>query len=132
MKRNRRGMTLLEILVVLAILGIMAAAIAVGVINAFERAKIKNTSTSALTLRQIVVGQRLMDETSCPTIESLRKSAAIDAASKTVDEWNHPFSIVCEDTGEIRITSAGPDGHLGTADDIRAPEPPVARNDPRD
>jgi len=53
----------------------------------------------------------------CPTAEILRRDNAIDPASKLTDSWSHPFQITCEGN-KVTVTSAGPDGRFGTADDI--------------
>lgn len=116
-----RGLSLIEILVVLAIIGLIGSMVAFGVIPQMERARINTTMQSALTLRNIVINHRLLSTAGCPTIEELRAASAIDAASKTVDAWEEPFAIRCEDTGEIHVTSSGPDRKFGTDDDIHAP-----------
>lgn len=54
----------------------------------------------------------------CPTISELIESRTLDDADRTEDAWGNRFRIVCEGAAP-RVVSAGPDGHLGTADDVR-------------
>jgi hypothetical protein len=35
-----------------------------------------------------------------------------------LDAWGHPLSAIRVDIETVRLASAGPDGKLGTADDI--------------
>ena len=48
-----RGMTLIEILVVITILGIIAAAVAVNVVGQLDEAKVKQARTDLLSLIHI-------------------------------------------------------------------------------
>jgi len=56
----------------------------------------------------------------CPTISELIESRALDDADRTEDAWGNRFRIVCDGPAP-RVVSAGPDGHMGTADDVRMP-----------
>ena len=125
-KRGRaRGVTLIEILVVIGIMALIAGAVAFGVLPAWERAQIKTTQQNAIALRGVAVGHRIqVASADCPTIEAMRASQLLDRASKTTDAWDQPYRIVCAEDGEITVLSPGPDRKLGTADDIAAPPPP--------
>ncbi|WXA94920.1 type II secretion system GspH family protein [Pendulispora brunnea] len=112
-------MTLIEILVVLAILSLISGAIGFHVLNKYVEAKVAMTEQNAKALRQAVLSYRLTAD-GCPSVETLRQSV-IDTASKALDAWDQPFLIVCEESGEIRVSSAGPDRKHGTSDDIQAP-----------
>lgn len=48
-----RGVTLIEILIVLAIIGLIAGGIAVCAIPKFEQARVDSTRTSAMALHQV-------------------------------------------------------------------------------
>ena len=117
-----RGVTLIEILIVLAIVGLIAGGVAVAVFPKFTEAQIKTTKTSAMELRRATETWRATHASDqCPTLEDLRKDKAVDSASKLSDAWDDPFKIVCEED-ETVVTSFGHDKKEGTADDIHVPE----------
>ncbi|WP_394835004.1 type II secretion system GspH family protein [Pendulispora rubella] len=120
-RRGARGVTLIEILVVLAILSLISGIVGFHVLNEYIRAQIVATEQNAKALRNLVVAYRLTGPDACPSVETLRQFSIIDAASKTTDAWDQSFLIVCEEAGEIRVSSAGPDRKHGTPDDIQAP-----------
>lgn len=55
----------------------------------------------------------------CPTTEDLIKIKFVNEKVQTNDPWGQPYKIVCTEKEPV-VTSAGPDGKLGTADDIVA------------
>ncbi len=121
MKKHRvRGLSLIEILVVLAIVALVSGVIAFAVMPELERARIKTTAQSARALREAAMRWRMDRGDECPTVERLVADQAIDEASRTKDAWDKPFAIACED-GRIRVASAGPDKRENTPDDIRVP-----------
>ena len=125
-RRRARGYSLLEILVVLAIIALLSSVIGIAVYGHLLKARIEATRQSALKIRQTVVLYR-MDHAGdeCPTAESLKKAELIDPASKLTDAWDQPFTVTCGERGEVHVASGGPDKKLGTEDDIIAPEPPA-------
>jgi general secretion pathway protein G len=126
-RRRSRGLSLIEILVVLSIIALITSGIALVVIRHLETARIETTRTSARTLREAVRMWRMQDASSeCPTIDVLVRMQLVDSASKATDAWDKPFVIECSEQGDVTIASAGPDRQLGNADDIRVPEPPRA------
>jgi general secretion pathway protein G len=118
-----RGVTLIEILVVLAIVALVSAGIAIAAIRYLDHAKKETTRQSALTLRMVITTYRMQHADECPSIEQLVEAEAIDSVSKTKDAWEQAFKIECDDKGRITVASSGPDKKLGTEDDIRVPEP---------
>ena len=133
-RRPSRGMTLIEVLVVLGIVALISGVIAVAVIGHLERARIQTSRESARVIRGAVTSYRLNHATDeCPSIDLLVSSQEIDRASKTLDAWEKPFTIECDERGDATVVSAGPDKRVGTPDDIRVPEPPkpVAAGSPQ-
>jgi len=117
-----RGVTLIEVMIVVVIIGLISGGVAVAVLPRLKEASIKTTQTSARELRRAAEQWRGMRGGDlCPTIEVLRQEKAIDTASKITDAWDNPFKIICADD-ETTVMSAGPDKKEGTADDIRIPE----------
>jgi general secretion pathway protein G len=117
-----RGVTLIEILIVLAIVGLIAGGIAVFAIPKFKDAQIQTTKQSAQQLHTIAEGWHATHTQECPTAELLKKEKEIATTSNINDAWGKPFKIECLDDGDIVVTSFGPDGKENTADDIRVPE----------
>lgn len=117
-----RGVTLIEILIVLAIVGLIAGGIAVYAIPKFKQAQVDSTRTSAMALHTVAESWRLTNSAECPTAERLKAEKEISASSKTTDAWEQPFKIICEDD-EVTVVSFGPDKKEGTDDDIIVPEP---------
>jgi prepilin-type N-terminal cleavage/methylation domain-containing protein len=120
-----RGYSLLEILVVLAIIALLASVIGIAVYGHLVKARIETTRQSALAIRRTVVLYRMDRGDDCPNVEQLRQSELIDSASKTTDAWDGAFLVKCGERGEVHVSSAGPDKKHGTEDDIVAPEPPA-------
>jgi general secretion pathway protein G len=118
----KRGVTLIEVMIVVVILGLIAGGVAVAVFPRFKEGQVKTTRTSALELRRAVESWRGMKGgDTCPTIDMLKADKQIDTASKATDAWDQPFKISCEDDETI-VLSTGPDKKEGTSDDIRVPE----------
>lgn len=118
-----RGVTLIEVMIVVVILGLIAGGVAVAVLPRLQEAQIKTTRTSAMELRRAAETWRAAHASDdCPTAEILRSEKAIDTASKITDAWDDPFKIACEES-ETYVTSWGPDKKEGTKDDIKIPEP---------
>lgn len=117
----RRGVTLVEILIVLAIVGLIAGGIAVFAIPKFQQAQKDTTRNSAIALHQAAELWRTSHGTECPTAERLKAEKEIASTAKITDAWESPYKIICDDES-LTIVSFGPDKKEGTADDIRVPE----------
>ncbi len=118
-----RGMSLVEVMIVVVIIGLIASGAALGVFPKLKQAQVDTTKTGARTIRQAAEswrGAHAADE--CPTPKQLIEEKQLDTASKISDAWDQPFKILCEDD-ETFVTSGGPDKKEGTADDIKIPEP---------
>jgi general secretion pathway protein G len=91
-----RGVTLIEVMIVVVIIGLISGGVAVAVLPRLKEASIKTTQTSARELRRAAEQWRGMHASDlCPTIEVLRSDKAIDSASKMTDAWDNPFHIIC-------------------------------------
>lgn len=120
-RARARGVTLIEILIVLAIVGLIAGGIAVAVIPKFAQAQKETTRNSAKALQQVADLWRTTHPGECPTAQRLKSEKEIGSSSKVTDAWDTPFKIVCDDDTTV-VVSFGPDKKEGTADDIREPE----------
>ena len=118
-----RGVTLIEVMIVVTILGILSAGIAVAVTHQLHLAQIQTTTMNAKVLRPIAAMWR--DEhpgEDCPTPERLRRDKLLDVSSKLTDAWGGPYVILCE-ADETGVLSYGPDRRPDTEDDLREPDP---------
>src|ERR1700679_2238135 len=81
-----RGVTLIEVMIVVVILGLIASGVAVAVFPRFKEAQVKTTKTSAMELRRATEMWRgLHASDQCPSLEQLRTDKALDTASKLTD-----------------------------------------------
>ncbi len=116
-----RGVTLIEVMIVVVILGLIAGGVAVAVFPMLLKAKIGLTLTNASVVRTAASDWRSDHADECPTPRMLRDAELIDSASKLLDAWNTPFQIVCQERQTI-VISYGPD-KKESADDLVVPEP---------
>ncbi len=121
-RRARRGFSLLEIIVAIAIIGMLTAAVSVAVYKQNEDAKVRLTATNAETIRNgVKVWWVDHDSGSCPTLAALVTDGALDR-SKSIkgDAWHEPWIIRCRE-GDVSVVSKGPDKAPDTEDDIVVP-----------
>jgi prepilin-type N-terminal cleavage/methylation domain-containing protein len=120
-KRIARGVTLIEVLIVIAIMSLLSAAAAFAVISIWKDAQKSTAKLDAQLWRQQVGAWRMTHPSEeCPTVVRLRADKISDKQSNTLDPWGTQYSIVCEDD-DVTVISAGPDKKIGTPDDIVAP-----------
>lgn len=115
----QRGVTLVEVLIVVAIMGIIAGGAAYLVFPEYKKARIKTAVVGAGVIKQAAEVYRELESSSdaCPTIQDLVNAKKIDG-KKTEDPWGMTYKVKCEE-GEIRVVSPGNDRKEGTPDDVR-------------
>jgi general secretion pathway protein G len=117
-----RGVTLIEILIVLAIVGLIAGGVAVVAIPKYAESQKNQAKIDARTIHPVAEKYKVDHPgPNCPTVEQLRAEKELSAASKITDPWDTPYQIRCQDE-ELYILSFGPDKKEGTNDDIRIPD----------
>lgn len=123
-----RGVTLIEILIVLAIVGLIAGGVAVVAVPKFAEAQKKQAQTDSRTIHPAAEKYRVDHPgDQCPTVELLREKRELSVASKITDPWDTPYKIICGEE-DVTVMSFGPDKKENTADDIRIPEAAVRAN----
>jgi general secretion pathway protein G len=117
-----RGVTLIEVLIVVAILSLISAGVSLAVLPKFKETQIKTAITNALEIRNAANRWRAARGGSdCPTVSQLVQDKEIDSASKVDDPWSSPYKIQCTED-ETVVSSPGPDKKEGSKDDIVVPK----------
>ena len=122
-RRRSGGFSLLEIMIVLALIGMIGAGIAVVVNNSFQKAKVKIAKERIKEISQGVTTFMIDSNSSCPKgLEDLVAQKYVSKASAK-DPWGKDFTMRCpgqNDPDGADVTSSGPDKADGTADDIKS------------
>jgi general secretion pathway protein G len=116
------GVTLVEVMIVIAIMALLASGVTVALLPRFKEAQVSTAKTNAQVLRRAVQDwQRVNNEVTCPTVSQLLEGKHLDSTSSTDDPWGQPWGLMCTDD-EVFISSFGPDKKQGTEDDISVPK----------
>ena len=121
-RTRARGFTLAELIVVIALIGLLASALAVAVYTHFRNGQIKTATLACQQLRSAAQAHMIdhPEDAECPTPESLQRSRELDATMSLRDPWGTLYVIECQ-PDEFIAESAGPDRAFGNEDDIRVP-----------
>jgi general secretion pathway protein G len=115
-----RGVTLVEVLIVLAIMAIIAGGATALVFPRLKESRVRQTVLSAGVIKTGAQAYMQLDNAgsdACPSIKDLVDAKQLDA-KKTDDVWGTPFKIHCEGD-ELTVVSAGADKKEGTPDDVK-------------
>jgi general secretion pathway protein G len=114
-----RGVTLVEVLIVVAIMAVISGGVTLVAFPLYKEARIKTAITGCQTVKQAADLYQNLDGVAdqCPTIQELITSKKIDGKHSD-DPWGMPYRIDCSE-GEIRVYSNGNDRKPGTPDDLR-------------
>ncbi|HEX3698489.1 MAG TPA: type II secretion system protein GspG [Polyangia bacterium] len=119
---RQRGFTLLEIMVVLAIIGLIVGSVGVMVFNRFKKAQVSTAKTRVTQVANAVTQYMLDNSNNCPrSLEELVAQKYLQKGMK--DPWGKDFILRCpgtNDTDGADVSSAGPDKAEGTADDVKS------------
>jgi general secretion pathway protein G len=102
-----RGVTLVEVLIVVAIMAVIAGGVTVVAFPQFKKAKVDAAMVGCHAVKQAADLYQNLESTSdqCPTIQDLVRTKKIDGA-RTEDPWGMVYRIDCS-SGEIRVCSNG-------------------------
>lgn len=117
---NARGMTLVEVLIVLTIMASIMGVVGVNVVGALQRADVKKATVEIGNLESMVTQYMLASSPrSLPdSLDDLTKGPAplVDKVPK--DPWGNDYVYNKTSNVEFTIISAGADGNEGTEDDV--------------
>lgn len=131
-RTSRRGFTLMEVLLVLAILVVLGSMVTVGYLRLQVNAN-KDAARSQIGFLEDAVQQYALNIGSCPTtqqgLEALRVAPSdlknpakwagpYLAQAVPNDPWGQAYQYEQISLEEFRIWSNGPDGQQGSDDDI--------------
>ena len=119
-----RGLTLVELVIVITIIGVLTAAISVGVMRAKKTADIGTAKTACNSIKQRhdPVEERA-PRRGLPHGRGAEEGEVPRHGLQPKDSWGNPFKITC-DTDEITCTTAGPTARKGprTTSSSRPPD----------
>lgn len=123
-RRRSRGMTLIEILVVLAIIGLIVGGVSVVAFNALSDSKVKVAYNEVVEIQKLSEQYMLQKNDKCPKSMADLKAAGVTARVKK-DPWGEEYVITCPGQhGPVDVTSYGPDKKPSGGDDINSWEDP--------
>jgi general secretion pathway protein G len=121
-RRASSGFTLIEIMIVLAIIALIAGGVGTAVFSQFKKAQIKIAKQRVNAVKN-GVNTYMVDNNACPKgIDDLVAQKYLDK-SNAKDPWGKDLIFRCPGTNDPEsadIVSAGPDKQEGTPDDIRS------------
>ncbi|WP_330985794.1 MULTISPECIES: type II secretion system major pseudopilin GspG [Enterobacterales] len=132
--KRQQGFTLIELMVVIVILGVLAALVVPNVMGNKERADTQKAVSDIVALENALDMYKLDNHrypTTEQTLEALVTLPTIDPVPTNyrsngyikrlpVDPWGNDYMLLSPgDHGDIDIFSAGPDSEPDTADDIK-------------
>ncbi len=115
----RPGFSLIELTAVLVILGLLMAGAAIAVPRQIEKARIKTTKTSMVTIKTAINTYMAENAGDAPESIAVLIPAFIEQGSE-VDSWEKPYYYrpTPGATQPYDLISSGPDKEFSTPDDI--------------
>jgi general secretion pathway protein G len=116
------GFTLLEVMIVLALIGLIAGTIGVGVFKQYQKGQVKTAKITVKEISDSVTQYMIENNNECP--KGMDDLVAKRNYRKVVkDPWGKDFIIKCPGTNDpdgADVLSGGPDKQEGTPDDIKS------------
>lgn len=120
--RVEMGMTLIEIMVVVAIIGLLMGTVGVVAYRRYQKARETNAKQIIANVQQALGHYRLETNEDCPgSLRELYDKKFLTKEPK--DPWGQELIFKCpgeHDTEGADVSSKGPDKQEGTEDDIKS------------
>jgi len=117
-KRRRRGVTLIEVLIVIAIMALIAGGVGFMVFPKIKQARIDTAKNDCREIQKIATQYMALNVgVDCPTVQTLIDEKELQHEGGGADPWGTPYELSCG-ADEVSVVSAGPDAQMGTEDDI--------------
>ncbi|MEO1583220.1 MAG: type II secretion system protein GspG [Planctomycetota bacterium] len=116
----RRGFSLLELTLVIAIMGILMGVVAFSLLGQSDAARVETTKLRMSQLQTAIDGEMAMNGVAPTGLNALAASGKIKQDA-ILDEWEQPFYYAPRPAGQkpaYDLRSPGPDRLMQTADDI--------------
>lgn len=126
LRRNKRGMTLLEIMIVLAILAlVMGLVVGPKVMKMFGKSKVDIATLTAKKYADEAYPSWSTANPSKACPDKLEDLNEFMNSKDIKDPWGNPFKMLCGQSAPagvkgVGIQSNGEDGKEGTSDDIKS------------
>ena len=90
-----RGMTLIEIMIVILIMAMIATTVSIAVFSQLEDARLKDARIGACTVKNAVQLYIANHPRKCPSAEDLIQDEVLDKAKGIKDPWDQDYVIEC-------------------------------------
>ena len=94
-RRRRRGMTLVEIMIVVVIMALIATAVGVAVLPALSGAKEDIAQQNVAAIKQAAIAYILDGGSGCPTVDDLIDDRKLDEDTDPQDPWGNAYELEC-------------------------------------
>lgn len=126
-RKSQRGLTLLEIMIVIAILGLLVVIVVPRVVGALGESRVDLTKVAVDKIASDWYNRwQLKSNEACPK-DLLEVARAVNAGEDDIkDPWGTPYKFVCGAEAGLPngqtfgVSSAGEDKKEGTPDDIKS------------
>jgi general secretion pathway protein G len=126
LKRAARGMSLLEIMVVITLIGLVAAAVSVSVMGMLEKGEMDTARNQAFEIGKSIELYKLQQGSYPTTAQGLQVLAAPPRGKPFMervpkDPWGEEYIYVIpgqKNPAKFDVRSKGPDKQEGTEDDV--------------
>ncbi len=118
---NNRGMTLVEIMIVLTIMASMMSIVGFFAVGALKNAKIKEAQTEVAQISQFIDSYYTFQEEMPDTLDDLvNPPGGMAPVTREIplDPWRNDYQYSKTSDTEYELYCMGPDGNSGSDDDI--------------